>query len=200
MKFFFCGGLDCPEWLLAEIAVISRVSTASMGSLCTQIINQICTGAMNWSKITKATAEAEFDSSEAKQCISGLEYVLTNAGRFDCDEGHLADEMTMIGLSKEQGDILARTYKESKDRIREALGKKMMKLPGIQEVEWRVDFVVASSASVSILQPVVALELGVGRSGEEPKPLNLEITAEKFRTLHAELKQARELMKDASSA
>ena len=30
MKFAFCGNLDCPEWVLSEIAILNRMSAIKL--------------------------------------------------------------------------------------------------------------------------------------------------------------------------
>ena len=37
MKFKFCGGLDCPDWLLAGIAELSNVSTIKLKEISQKV-------------------------------------------------------------------------------------------------------------------------------------------------------------------
>ena len=30
MRFLFCGGLDCPEWFLAQSVVLNQISTIKL--------------------------------------------------------------------------------------------------------------------------------------------------------------------------
>ena len=38
MKFRFCGDLDCPEWVLAQMALLSRLSSLKLKALCVELI------------------------------------------------------------------------------------------------------------------------------------------------------------------
>ena len=38
MKFKLCGGLDCPDWILAEIASLSSISAIKVKQLATEVI------------------------------------------------------------------------------------------------------------------------------------------------------------------
>lgn len=34
MRFDFCGGVDCPEWVLAEVALLNKVSAIKLKLIC----------------------------------------------------------------------------------------------------------------------------------------------------------------------
>jgi hypothetical protein len=65
----------------------------------------------------------------------------------------------------------------------------------LQDVEWRVDYVLSSSSLGDLNAPSVLLNLTV-KSLEEPEPQQypFEVSADKFRVLLHELKTARSLM------
>nr|CAD7454187.1 unnamed protein product [Timema tahoe] len=37
MRFRFCGDLDCPDWILAEINTLAKMSSVKMKLLCQQV-------------------------------------------------------------------------------------------------------------------------------------------------------------------
>ena len=37
MKFSFCGGLDCPDWLLAEIAAMASISAVKVKQISVKV-------------------------------------------------------------------------------------------------------------------------------------------------------------------
>ena len=41
MRFKFCGDLDCPDWVLAEMAVMSKLSVVKFKLLCDMIGKKI---------------------------------------------------------------------------------------------------------------------------------------------------------------
>ena len=42
MKFSFCGGLDCPDWLLAEIAAMASISAVKVKQISVKVTTQLC--------------------------------------------------------------------------------------------------------------------------------------------------------------
>ena len=40
-RFEFCGDMDCPDWVLAEIQVLSRLSSVKLKILVSEIIRVI---------------------------------------------------------------------------------------------------------------------------------------------------------------
>ena len=42
MKFSFCGGLDCPDWLLAEIAAMASISAVKVKQISAKVTTQLC--------------------------------------------------------------------------------------------------------------------------------------------------------------
>ncbi len=41
MRFDFCGNIDCPEWVLAEISLINKMSAVKLKLIMTQIVKKI---------------------------------------------------------------------------------------------------------------------------------------------------------------
>uniref|UniRef100_A0A671NER2 COMM domain-containing protein n=1 Tax=Sinocyclocheilus anshuiensis TaxID=1608454 RepID=A0A671NER2_9TELE len=39
--FRFCGDLDCPDWVLAEMSTLARMSSVKMKLLCVQVIKDL---------------------------------------------------------------------------------------------------------------------------------------------------------------
>ena len=41
MKFSFCGGLDCPDWLLAEIAAMASISAVKVKQISVKVTTNL---------------------------------------------------------------------------------------------------------------------------------------------------------------
>ena len=41
MRFDFCGSVDCPEWALAEVSLLNRISAVKLKLILVQIVKKI---------------------------------------------------------------------------------------------------------------------------------------------------------------
>eukprot|EP00668_Euglena_longa_P042910 GGOE01056819.1.p2 GENE.GGOE01056819.1~~GGOE01056819.1.p2 ORF type:complete len:201 (-),score=68.03 GGOE01056819.1:216-818(-) len=198
MRFAFCGGLDTPDWVLAAVTVLARLSSLRLRVVCGEVASSLCQGPVQWPKVQKIVSAANLDDSQTKQLLTCLQFILGNAVRFDVDARVLADEMTMIGLPKESADQLVEVYTANREHLAAVAVGRTLRLPCATDYEWRVDVVVGGSAPADVVQrPVVALRMSVPKGTDGPHPLALEMSVEKFHALYAELKAAREVMAEA---
>jgi hypothetical protein len=51
MRFKFCGDLDVPEWVLAEIATLSKLTPVRIKLLTAQVIASCIEGKIDYSKV-----------------------------------------------------------------------------------------------------------------------------------------------------
>nr|KAF6391613.1 COMM domain containing 4 [Pipistrellus kuhlii] len=60
MRFRFCGDLDCPDWVLAEISTLAKISSVKLRLLCGQVLQELLGLGMDYEKVQKLTADARF--------------------------------------------------------------------------------------------------------------------------------------------
>lgn len=53
MKFAFCGNLDCPEWALAEVSLLNRMSAIKLKLLLAQIVKKVSGQPWDQEKLVK---------------------------------------------------------------------------------------------------------------------------------------------------
>ncbi|XP_073657374.1 COMM domain-containing protein 4 isoform X2 [Tursiops truncatus] len=167
-RFRFCGDLDCPDWVLAEISTLAKISSVKLRLLCSQVLKDLLGQGIDYEKILKLTADARFESGDVKATVAVLSFILSSAAKHSVDGESLSSELQQLGLPK------------------------VNRLTG---VGWRVDYTLSSSLLRSVEEPMVHLRLEVAAaSGAPAQPVTMSLSADKFQVLLAELKQAQTLM------
>ncbi|KAM9092558.1 COMM domain-containing protein 4 isoform 3-T3 [Megaptera novaeangliae] len=167
-RFRFCGDLDCPDWVLAEISTLAKISSVKLRLLCSQVLKDLLGQGIDYEKILKLTADARFESGDVKATVAVLSFILSSAAKHSVDGESLSSELQQLGLPK------------------------VNRLAG---VGWRVDYTLSSSLLRSVEEPMVHLRLEVAAaSGAPAQPVTMSLSADKFQVLLAELKQAQTLM------
>ncbi|XP_013374272.1 PREDICTED: COMM domain-containing protein 4 isoform X2 [Chinchilla lanigera] len=168
MRFRFCGDLDCPDWVLAEISTLAKISSVKLRLLCSQVLRELLGQGIDYEKILKLTADAKFESGDVKATVAVLSFILSSAAKHSVDGESLSSELQQLGLPK------------------------VNRLVG---VGWRVDYTLSSSLLRSVEEPLVHLQLEVAAApGVVAQPVAMALSADKFQVLLAEMKQAQALM------
>ncbi|XP_067871507.1 COMM domain-containing protein 4 isoform X4 [Heterodontus francisci] len=167
-RFRFCGDLDCPDWVLAEISTLAKISSVKMKLLCVQVLKDLLGDGIDYEKITKLTADAKFETSDIKATIAVLNFILLSAAKYGVDGESLSSELQQLGLPK---------------------------VNKLDSVSWRVDYTLSSSELKEVNESIIHLKINVRNVDTGAvEPTVVSVTANKFRVLLAELKQAQALM------
>ncbi|XP_048337803.1 COMM domain-containing protein 4 [Sphaerodactylus townsendi] len=196
MRFRFCGDLDCPDWVLAEISTLAKISSVKLKLICAQVLKDLLGEGIDYEKILKLTSDAKLESGDVKATIAVLNFILSSAAKHNVDSESLSSELQQLGLPKEHATGLCRSYEEKQSPLQDSLRGCSLRLNRLDSVSWRVDYTLSSSELQEVNEPVIHLKLNVkdvDRGGVEPVAMTL--SAEKFRALLAELKQAQAIMK-----
>ena len=89
MRFRTFGNLEAPDWILKEVAILSKISAVRLKLLSTQVIVQLVTGDINYEKVAKCTKDAELGASDIKAAVAALRYILSSAAKYDVADGTL---------------------------------------------------------------------------------------------------------------
>ncbi|CAO2634909.1 COMM domain-containing protein 4 [Lemmus lemmus] len=105
MRFRFCGDLDCPDWVLAEISTLAKISSVKLRLLCSQVLKELLGQGIDYEKILKLTADAKFESGDVKATVAVLSFILSSAAKHSVDSDSLSSELQQLGLPRGmQGD------------------------------------------------------------------------------------------------
>uniref|UniRef100_A0A5F8GXI7 COMM domain containing 4 n=1 Tax=Monodelphis domestica TaxID=13616 RepID=A0A5F8GXI7_MONDO len=162
MRFRFCGDLDCPDWVLAEISTLAKI----------------------FEKILKLTADAKFESGDVKATVAVLSFIISSAAKHSVDSESLSSELQQLGLPKEHASGLCRSYEEKQGPLQESLRGSSLRLSRLESVGWRVDYTVTSSQLCHVHEPEVHLRLDVRQEPDGPaEPVAMTLSMKKFQVL-----------------
>uniref|UniRef100_A0A3P8V7X3 COMM domain containing 4 n=1 Tax=Cynoglossus semilaevis TaxID=244447 RepID=A0A3P8V7X3_CYNSE len=194
-RFRFCGDLDCPDWVLAEISTLARISSVKMKLLCAQVLKDLLGEGIDYEKVSKLTADAKFDSGDIKASVAVLSFILSNAAKHDVDSESLSSELQQLGLPKEHATGLCKSYEDKHSALQDKLRETSLRLGKLEAVSWRVDYTLSSSEQKEVNQPMIQLKLQTqGAESGSTETSVVSVSADKFRVLLAELKQAQAMM------
>jgi len=190
------GQQDCPDWLLAEIVILSKITSVKMKLLVGAVIKDICGSPLDYAKVQKWTADAKLGPADVKACIACLVFVIKHAAKHGVDGDTLSRELQQLGLPKENATASSKAYNDKRDQLQGVLRGDSLRLWTLNKMDWRVDYILSSSSLESVDAP--AIELMVDASNPEfpntSKITRAAVDAERFQLLLSELKQAEAIM------
>ncbi|CAK8698499.1 COMM domain-containing protein 4-like [Clavelina lepadiformis] len=191
MRFRFCGDLDCPDWVLAEINILARLTSVKMKLLVGQVIKGLLEEGIDFDKVEKITSDAKYDVGDIKASIAGLQFILSSAAKHDVEGDTLSSELQQLGLPKEHSLGLCKTYESKLAALRqEFLRKSFRKTSCLQNVDWKINPTTGATKNRTIDFRLILKDPTTGKNEV------IEITANetKFQVLLHEMKQVQSQM------
>ncbi|XP_053573375.1 COMM domain-containing protein 4 [Bombina bombina] len=193
MRFRFCGDLDCPDWVLAEISTLARISSVKLKLICAQVLKEQLGEKIDYEKILKLTSDARFETGDIKATVAVLCFILSSAAKHNVSSESLSSELQQLGLPREHAVSLCRSYEEKQNSLQETLRENSLRLNRVSSLSWRIDQTLSSSIIQHVNEPLVHLNLNM-TDPNSSRPLAVTLSATKLRVLLTELKQALEMM------
>ncbi|XP_016354895.1 COMM domain-containing protein 4-like [Sinocyclocheilus anshuiensis] len=177
------------------MSTLARMSSVKMKLLCVQVIKDLLDEDIDYDKVSKLTSDAKFESGDIKASIAVLSFILSSAAKHDVDSESLSSELQQLGLPKEHTTGLCKSYEDKHSALQEKLRESSLRLGRLEAVNWRVDYTLSSSELKHVNEPTVQLRLQAqDPETDSTKTTVVSITADKFRVLLTELKQAQTMM------
>lgn len=171
MKFKFAGGSDVPEWILSEVAVLSKISCVRLKLITRQVINELTGGRIDVDKVCKlAPKESGFEPSDIRATLAAIRWILASATRYSVDETVLNNELQQLGLPKENSDGLSRPFRIHRDRLLAQAVEGALRLPRLVSLGWHADAVLYDSA-IGDLRGGAAAARGGARQQQPSSPV-----------------------------
>ncbi|RWS00990.1 COMM domain-containing protein 4-like protein, partial [Dinothrombium tinctorium] len=124
MRFKFCGGLDCPDWILTQIALLSKLSSVKVKLMCNEVVSDVVAKKfnvsyenlnINYEKLVKLTSDAKFDDEDVKGMFAALTYILTTSVKYNVDATVLGNELQQLGFPKEHASSISKVFADKYD-------------------------------------------------------------------------------------
>jgi hypothetical protein len=139
MRFRFCGGLEPPDWLLAEIPLLARVPVDAAAGLCASVTADLSAsdGAVDHAAALFPAADGD-QATEAAAVVAALRFVLTSAAKYDARADDLRLELQQLGLDKPLSEAIAGAYASARVSIREQQRELSLAFAHPEKMVWTV--------------------------------------------------------------
>lgn len=140
MRFRFCGGLEPPDWLLAEVPLLARVPVDAAAGLCAGVSTDLSAsdGAVDHAAALFPAADGSDRSTEAVAVVTALRFVLTSAAKYDARPDDLRLELQQLGLDKPLAATVASAYASARVAIREQQRDQALTFARPEKMAWAV--------------------------------------------------------------
>ena len=196
MKFRICGGLDAPDWILAEIVQLAKLSNVRFKLLSMQVIKHIHAEEIDYDKVKKLSDSGAFELSDVRAMLAALRFIICNAVKYGVDEQALATELQQLGLPPANSKALLKPYRNLRRELRAKQEAESLKLPHVANVQWRVTYSLASRSLASVEAAAAHVRLATTGGGED---VAFKADRESLTLLIRELRRAQALMADMDS-
>ncbi|KAL3289873.1 hypothetical protein HHI36_023263 [Cryptolaemus montrouzieri] len=140
MKFRFCGNSDCPDWVLAVINTLSKLSSVKLKLLTQIVVEGIIDPPLNMEKALKLFSESKLDSNlDLKACISCLRYIVVSTARFVCETTALQSELQQLGLPREHSSAIKKVIDDKQNVIIKKLESSSLKVNALESLTVKVN-------------------------------------------------------------
>ncbi|XP_018367015.1 PREDICTED: COMM domain-containing protein 4 isoform X2 [Trachymyrmex cornetzi] len=187
IRFRFLGDGDCPDWLLAEINTLSRMTSIKMKMLGQAVAKYLTEGELDEEKIKKITQDAKLDVSDAKAMVAALELIFTSSVRYGVSAADLSSELQQLGLPREHSTAVARLHTDHCPQIMAVLSSQSLRVSRLSSIE-----VLPCDSS----SPVSAVTLKLKKIDGKEEDSTINISKDNVQVLLKELKRARALMEN----
>jgi len=139
MRFLFCGDQDCPDWVLAQIGEISKLSAIRLKQLSSKVILLACSEAkISNEDLEWMAALTKLQQSEVFPSVSALEWIFIGGAKNRVDHAKLAEELEQLGTPREHSSVISRIYKDKRSELEAYLEKKSLRFTSLDSCDGAV--------------------------------------------------------------
>ncbi|CAG9312902.1 COMMD4 [Blepharisma stoltei] len=139
MRFKFCGDIEPPEWLLAEVNQLSRITAVRIKLISTIIAKQISENKFDMEKAWKLSSDCGLSKEEIQSALASIHFIFSTAAKFSVTSNVLNDEIGQLGLPLENALALSKTYGDHLNNMQRSLENSFLRVSKVENISWKVD-------------------------------------------------------------
>lgn len=143
MKFKFCGDADCPDWVLAVINDLSKISSVKLKVLAQIVAQGIINPPLKMENVDRVLGDSSASSGvDVRACVACIAHIVTTAVRFLRMRGAsdvLYTELQQLGLPREHSACLRKILDEHGPAVRDTLAAASLAVNPIQNATVTTD-------------------------------------------------------------
>ena len=87
MRYKFNSNADLPEWVLAEVSTLSKISCVRLKLITRLVITEMSGGVLDVEKVVKLVPPTGITWSDIRAMLAAISFILNGAVRNAVDEG-----------------------------------------------------------------------------------------------------------------
>ena len=211
MKFEFCGKNEWPEWVLAESAILSKLSAIKLKLIWVQIVKKIIKDPnYDETKVYRLCNDWKLAQEEGFCVISILDFIISSAAKVGVDQDIFSKEISHLGIPIENVSVIVKVYVEKSKEL-EVVRFESLQVSSLKEVNVKISHILASSmvgdteyepgeqrepVGVQINMGLEVEEFPNEEKDKESQNHQFALSYDKLAALTNELNRALEIMKD----
>ncbi|VDM94926.1 unnamed protein product [Thelazia callipaeda] len=128
-KFHFVGGLDCPDWILAEVASLSKLPVLKFKHWCLSCVECLIEGRTEWNDVhlSVLNVDQNLDDESVKRMLAALVFILEKSTKNLCSAQDLELEMQQLEHCKQ----LTKIYALNLEKLKNVLLSSFRRMPSL---------------------------------------------------------------------
>ena len=110
--------MDCPDWVLAEIQVLSKLTSIKLKLVVTEVIDAVIEKRdFDLDKLSNLTSGARIEVNEVRGVTAGIAFIVTSSAKYKTQKDVLSEELQQLGLPKEHATSLSKVYSDRQEAL-----------------------------------------------------------------------------------
>lgn len=208
MRFRFCWDVDCPDWLLAEISTLSKLSSVKLRLLAANVAKSIHgSQPLKYDVVAKLGTDAKLEELGARAVVAAVRWILASAAGAGVAGNILDSELQQLGLPREHAQAITKVYGDHQQNLEAHAKKNSLKTNGSTTWGCNVVRVTVAAEQVPVVQLCYREPEGIEehKEGDQEKQSKhqqqrdpITLTQDQLLTFMQELNDARNMMERLS--